>query len=198
MKLRNGIIYITLAVILLVFSTMAAIYVHNMSKDLYRSQGQALKAKMQQYSKIAILSVKNWVDFVNETGFENISEDFVGNFINDISGNTTAIEFNIFWLNLDTWGIEKTHGFSPSATSVKIENITHLTLLENKETIGSESGSLYALIDASQTNLLAPSNSAISVYGEEGNSFSAQDDDPFERQVSPYYRESVIYRFERK
>lgn len=32
MKLRNGIIYITLAVILLVFSTMAAIYVHNMSK----------------------------------------------------------------------------------------------------------------------------------------------------------------------
>ncbi len=185
MKLRNGIIYITLAVILLVFSTMAAIYVHNMSKDLYKSQSQALKVKTLQYAKIAIISMKNWVD---QAGIESGADVLSGQTV-----SSTPIS-NQFFIELKTPERNESLGFVPSLESVRIDNTVFIAIYENKETVGPESGSLYALIDSTQTNLLAPLKTTISVYGEQGGFFKAPVS-TFDIKVSPDYQESVIYKF---
>jgi len=185
MKRRNGIAFLSIAVILLVFSTLTAIFVHNLSKDVFKSQSQSLKAKTLQYAKIAIVSMKNWVD---------ATKPATGNSMDSPFSSTAIPVVNTFFLDLST-PHSFTEGVYAGLESVRIDNSVSVGIYEATETTGAASTSLYAMIDSTQTNLLGPQqDKTINVYNEQGNLFEGPTVS-FPIYASPDYRESVIYKF---
>lgn len=192
MKRRSGIAFLSIAVILLVFSTLTAIYIHNLSKDLFKSQSQALKVKTSQYAKIAIVSMKNWVDKKDpQVGADT-----------NLSYKDVAVPISgVFFLNLETPNLATSQGFSPGLESVRIDNEIRIAIYQNIDPEDSEDGSIsevgsiYALIDSTQTNLLvAQQDKSVYIYSELGNVFK-EPSQPFTIKTGDYYSESVIYRY---
>jgi len=184
MKRRKGIAFLSIAVILLVFSTLTAIFIHNLSKDLFKSQSQSLKAKTLQYTKVALVSMKNWVD---------VTKPATGNPMDSPFSSTAIPVVNTFFLDLSTPD-SFSEGIYARLESVHIDNSILLAIYEATETIDAAITSLYALIDSTQTNLLAPqATKTIFVYAEEGNLFK-EPSDSFEIYTFTA-TESVIYKF---
>ncbi len=186
MKRRKGIAFLSIAVILLVFSTLTAIFIHNLSKDLFKSQSQSLKAKTLQYAKIAVVSMKNWVDKTDPQDGNNT----------DLNFDDVAIPiYGVFFLNLETPNIAGNQGFLPSLESVKVDNGVRIAIYKNPESTGSEAGTIYALIDSTQTNLsVAQQDKSIYIYSELGNVFK-EPSQPLTIKAGEDYKESVIYRY---
>ncbi len=188
MKRRSGIAFLSIAVILLVFSTLTAIYIHNLSKDLFKSQSRSIAAKTLQYPKIAIVSMKNWVD-KTKPGNGLLAED-IGEIIEE---KATPVN-NTFFLDIDVPSAQPSLGFFPSLESTRVYSNIRIVIYEATETIGAQTTSLYALIDSTQTNLLAPqATKTIFVYNEDGNLFK-EPSDSFEIYTFTA-TESVIYKF---
>mgnify|MGYP001297452944 CR=1 FL=1 len=185
MKRRKGIAFLSIAAILLVFSTLTAIFIHNLSKDLFKSQSQALKAKTVQYAKIAIVSMKNWVDATKPTSGSSMTDSF----------DSIAIPVvNTFFLDLTTPD-SFSEGFYAGLESVRVDNSIMVGIYEGNETTGAVTTSLYAMIDSTQTNLLGPQqDTTVYVYSEQGYLFEGPTVS-FPVFISPDYRESVIYKF---
>ena len=188
MKRRNGIAFLSIAVILLIFSTLTAIYIHNLSKDLFKSQSRSIAAKTLQYPKIAIISMKNWVD--KTTPKEGLKATEIGEKIEE---KATPVN-NTFFLDIDVPSAQPSMGFFPSFESTRVYSNIRIVIYEATETIDAEITSLYALIDSTQTNLLAPqATKTIFVYNEDGNLFK-EPSDSFEIYTFTA-TESVIYKF---
>jgi flagellar basal body-associated protein FliL len=187
MKRRKGIVFITVAIILIIFATLTVVFIYNLSKDIYKSQNQAIKAKTLQYAKIAIVSMKNWVDTTKPTkGSTDVNSD-------DLA--TPVI--NTFFLDIRTPDTLATQGFPPSLESLRIDNTVKIAIYEATETTDAATTSLYALIDSIQTNLLAPQqDKTIYVYNEQGNNFE-EPSESFSVYAGSDYKESVIYKFQR-
>jgi len=188
MKRRNGIAFLSIAVILLIFSTLTAIYIHNLSKDLFKSQSRSIAAKTLQYPKIAIISMKNWVD--KTTPKEGLKATEIGEKIEE---KATPVN-NTFFLDIDVPSAQPSMGFFPSFESTRVYSNIRIVIYEATETIDAEITSLYALIDSTQTNLLAPqAKKTIYVYNEDGDLFK-EPSDSFEIYTFTA-TESVIYKF---
>jgi len=185
MKRRKGIAFLSIAVILLIFSTLTAIYIHNLSKDLFKSQSQSLKAKTLQYTKIAIISMKNWVDTTKPS---------TGNSMDTLFDSAAIPVANTFFLDLSTPD-SFAEGVYAGLESVRIDNSVLVGIYQASETTNAATLSLYAMIDSTQTDLLGPQqDKTIYVYNEQGNLFEGPSV-PLLIYTSPDYRESVIYKF---
>jgi len=64
---RKGYFTIALALIMLIFSTFAAIFIQKMSDELLITIGRIDEGKKERYNKIVVKSTENSIDYINAT-----------------------------------------------------------------------------------------------------------------------------------
>jgi len=84
MRQRNGLMSIGIALIMLIFSLVAAMVISNISSNLYKNIVAMDEDKELQYRRIVVMSLKNAADKVHnektQTELNDITDDFTRNF----------------------------------------------------------------------------------------------------------------------
>jgi hypothetical protein len=181
---REGIAFLSIALVLLVFATLSTVFIYNMSKDVYRSQQQVVKAKASFYPKIAILSTINIAEN-NETLILNNA---------DLSYEGTIT--NHFKVKLDTPSNTGINAFPVPLEDTEIMNNISLRITKAKETIDAISMSVYLVIDSTQTNISNPATLTTSTWYPEVNSVfvDSMNNLTFTSTTTGEFAESVIYK----
>jgi len=86
MKNRNGLMSIGIALIMLIFSLIAAMVISNISSNLYKNIIVMDEGRELQYRRIIVMSLKNASDYIDTNySFDNIQSPSTNDFLFTLS-----------------------------------------------------------------------------------------------------------------